>query len=84
MKLEIDSSKPTTKINIRLHNGDSITQEFNLTHTLSDIRVFVNRAAPVNGTFDLIEGFPPKPLTDESKSIQELKLQNSTITQRLT
>lgn len=82
-KFEVDSSKPTTRINIRLHNGDSITQEFNLTHTLMDIRVFVDRAAPVNGTYDLIEGFPPKPLSEDNKTIEELKIQNSTLTQRL-
>lgn len=82
-KFEVDDSKPKTRINIRLHNGDSITQEFNLTHTLMDVRTFVDRAAPVNGTFDLIEGFPPKPITGDNKTIEELRIQNSTLTQRL-
>lgn len=83
-KFEVDKSKPTTKINIRLHNGDTITQEFNLTHTLIDIRIFVGNVAPVNGTYDLIEGFPPKPIIDEFKTIKELKIEGSTLTQRLT
>ena len=83
-KFEVDKSKPTTRINIRLHTGDAIAQEFNLTHTLMDVRQFVSRAAPVNGTYDLVEGFPPKPLIDDSKTIEQLKLQNSTLTQKLT
>lgn len=81
---EVDKTQPTTRINIRLHNGDAITQEFNLTHTLNDIRIFVGQVAPVNGTYDLIEGFPPKPLTEENKTIKELKIEGSTLTQRLT
>ena len=83
-KFEVDNNQPKTRINIRFHNGETITQEFNLTHTLHDIRVFVGNTAPVNGTYDLIEGFPPKPITDDSKTIKELKIEGSTITQRLT
>ena len=81
--LDVDPNLPTTLINIRLHTGDTITQQFNTTHTLFDIRLFVSRAAPVNGTFDLIEGFPPKPLSDDTKTIDELKIKGSTLTQRL-
>ncbi len=82
-KFEVDKSSPTTIINFRLHTGDSVTQEFNLFHSVNDIMHFVSSAAPVIGTFQLIEGFPPKPLTDMNKTIQELKLQGSTLTQRL-
>lgn len=84
VKFEVDHSKPTTKINFRLHNGQTITQVFNTTHTLQDVRVFVGSVAPVNGTYDLIEGFPPKPLSGDNKTIKELKIENSTVTQKLT
>lgn len=79
----IDKAAPTTRINIRLHNGETITQEFNLSHTVDDIFGFVTQTAPVDGSFQLIEGFPPKPLTDFDKSIEQLKLQGTTLTQRL-
>ena len=82
-KFEVDDSAPKTRINIRLHNGESLVQEFNLTHTLRDIRVFVDSAAPVNGTYDLVEGFPPKPLAGDLQTIKELKIQGSTLIQRL-
>ena len=84
VNFEVNSQAPSTKINIRLHNGDSIVQEFNLTNTLNDIFTFVKRVAPVSGSFQLIEGFPPKPLTDMNKTIDELKISGSTLTQRLT
>ena len=83
IEFKVDNNSPTTKINLRLHNGQNVVQVFNLTHTVHDIRVFVNQIAPVNGTFDLIEGFPPKPLSEEKKSIKELKLEGTTISQRL-
>jgi UBX domain-containing protein 1 len=83
VKFHIDPNAPTTKINIRLHTGESITQEFNLFHSVGDIFAYVSSVAPVVGTFQLIEGFPPKPLTNMDKTIEELRLQGTTLTQRL-
>lgn len=78
----VDNSKPKTKINIRLYTGEVITQEFNLSNRVNDIRAYVNTVAPVSGSFDLVEGFPPKPLQGNG-TIEELKIQGSTIMQRL-
>jgi hypothetical protein len=61
-----------------------INQEFNLVHTLGDIRNYVNMVAPVDGDFQLIEGFPPRPATQMDKTIAELKFQGTTLIQRLT
>lgn len=79
----VDKTKPFTNINFRLYNGESLTQEFNLTHTIGDIFAFVSSVAPVSGSFQLIEGFPPKPLTDTNKTVDEAKLKGTTIIQRL-
>lgn len=83
-KIKTDYNKPTAKVNIRLHTGEVISQTFNTTNTLRDIRIFVGDYAPVNGTYDLVEGFPPKPLIDDDKTIEQLKIQGSVITQKLT
>jgi hypothetical protein len=83
VKNTINNNLPTTKINIRLHNGEMITEEFNTSSTVNDIIAFVKKVAPVTGSFQLVEGFPPKPLTDLNKSIDELKLQGTTLIQRL-
>lgn len=79
----VDNSAPSTKINIRLHTGETITQTFNLSQTVDDIFVFVSQVAPVSGSFQLVEGFPPKPISDFSKTIEQLKLQGTTLIQRL-
>jgi UBX domain-containing protein 1 len=79
----VDKSSPTTNINIRLHTGESICQEFNLYHSVADIFQFVTQVAPVMGSFQLVEGFPPKPLINMDKTIEELRLQGTSITQRL-
>jgi UBX domain-containing protein 1 len=83
VEFAVDPNSPSTNINIRLFNGEMITQSFNLTHTVNDIFAFVSSVAPVNGSFQLVEGFPPKPLTQTEKTIAELKLQGTTLIQRL-
>ena len=40
---QVDKSAEVTKINIRLHNGEIVSQEFNITHTVNDIYLFVQR-----------------------------------------
>lgn len=83
VQVHVDKNLPTCKINIRLHTGEVVSQEFNLSNTVGDIFLYVSNVAPVNGNFQLIEGFPPKPLTDMNKTIQDARLQGSMLTQRL-
>lgn len=84
VNVTIDNSQPVTKINFRIHNGQVISQTFNTSHTLRDIRIFLSNFTQVYGTFDILEGFPPRPLTDEAKSIKELKLEGTTLIQKIT
>jgi len=42
------------------------------------------RIAPINGSFELISGFPPKPLTNQNQTIQEADLLESRVTQKIT
>lgn len=79
----VDKSQPTTNINFRLYNGESLTQEFNLTHNIGDIFAFISSAAPVSGSFQLVEGFPPKPLTEMDKTIDQARIKGTTIIQKL-
>ena len=66
----VDESKPTTNIQIRFHNGQRASITVNMTHTVADIHSYVMNAAPVDGEYALISGFPPKPLSDPSKTIE--------------
>ena len=77
-----DRTKPTCKVNIRLFNGEVVNEDFNLTQTLQDVINFVQKKSGSNN-FSLLDGFPPRPLTDYNKTIKELHLEGSLLTQRI-
>ena len=74
---------PKTNIQIRFHNGERATLTVNLTHTVGDIHSYVMFAAPVEGEYQLVQGFPPKPLTDVSQTVEKAGLKNAAITQKI-
>ena len=50
-----------------------------MTHTVGDIHAFVMAAAPVEGEYSLVTGFPPKPLSDPSATLESIGLKNAMI-----
>ena len=66
----VDSSKPFTTIRFRLHNGQSATLDVNLDNTVDVLFDYVNSVAPVKGEYQLLNGFPPKPLNNKSATIE--------------
>ncbi|XP_025160026.1 NSFL1 cofactor p47 isoform X2 [Harpegnathos saltator] len=83
-ELNVDSSKPTTTIQIRLVDGSIVKAQFNLTHTVNDIRRYIITMRPQYALrdFSLLTMYPTKELT-EDKTIEEAGLQSSAIMQRL-
>ena len=79
---KVDKSKPTCKVNIRLFNGETVCEEFNLSNTVRDIMRFVENVSGSHN-FSLLDGFPPRPIVQVDKTIEELKLQGSMLTQRI-
>jgi UBX domain-containing protein 1 len=84
LTFQVDSSQPTTQIQIRLSDGQRMVAKFNHTHTVADIRQYINAAhAGMNAQpYTLQSSFPPKPLTDEAMSIKEAGLINSVVIQK--
>ena len=78
----VDRTKPTCKVNIRLFNGEVVSEDFNLTQTLQDVINFVKKKSGSN-SFSLLDGFPPRPITSYNKTIQELHLEGSLLTQKI-
>eukprot|EP00413_Alexandrium_margalefii_P045041 CAMPEP_0204604154 /NCGR_PEP_ID=MMETSP0661-20131031/57688_1 /ASSEMBLY_ACC=CAM_ASM_000606 /TAXON_ID=109239 /ORGANISM="Alexandrium margalefi, Strain AMGDE01CS-322" /LENGTH=247 /DNA_ID=CAMNT_0051615289 /DNA_START=83 /DNA_END=824 /DNA_ORIENTATION=+ len=77
--IEVDPSKPKTKIQIRFHNGEKKAQEFNETHTVGDLRSFCQQC--VGGqAMTIMGGFPPKPVTDDSLTLKEAGLAGAAVT----
>ncbi|XP_055490001.1 NSFL1 cofactor p47-like isoform X2 [Leucoraja erinacea] len=81
----VNESEPTTNVQIRLADGSRLVQKFNQTHRISDIRQFIIEHHPVFATtsFTLMTTFPNKELTDEEQTLQDAKVLNAVIVQRL-
>ena len=79
---KLDKNKPSCKIDIRLFNGTVVTANFNLNQTIRDIKNFVEKKSGCHN-FSLLEGFPPKPLTDLKKTIEQLNLKDCMLTQKI-
>ncbi len=41
--LALDASKPTTQVQIRMSDGSRLVVKLNLTHTLNDLRAYINK-----------------------------------------
>lgn len=83
-ELEVDTSKPTTTLQIRLADGSTVKAQFNLSHTVADLRRYIITMRPQYALrdFSLLTIYPTKELAEE-KTIEEAGLQNSAIMQRL-
>ncbi|KAL5512443.1 hypothetical protein ACEPAG_3435 [Sanghuangporus baumii] len=85
-KFEVDQSKPTTSIQVRLADGTRMICRVNLTHTIRDIRNFINASRPENLTrsysISTVSTFPNRVLDDDAQTIEAAKLQNSVVVQR--
>ncbi|KAG8808900.1 hypothetical protein FRC17_003717 [Serendipita sp. 399] len=81
---EVDMSAPTTSIQIRLADGTRLISRMNLTHTIGDIRGFINASRPGNSgrPYTIQTTLPVKVLDDETQTIQAAGLQNSVVVQR--
>ncbi|KAM0733095.1 NSFL1 cofactor p47 [Formica fusca] len=83
-ELNVDTSKPTTTLQIRLADGSTVKAQFNLSHTVADLRRYIITMRPQYALrdFSLLTVYPTKELA-EDKTIEEAGLQNSAIMQRL-
>ena len=73
----------TFPFQIRLSDGTRLVSKFNHTHTVGDIRNFINLSRPGAPTaYALMTTFPNKVLSDDSSSIKDAGLLNACIVQR--
>lgn len=84
-KLKVDSSSPTTTLQIRLADGTRLATQFNLFHTVADIQAYIQIARPqyANRNFMLVSSFPTRELTDVTATIESAGLKNAALMQRL-
>ncbi|RCH87516.1 hypothetical protein CU098_008886, partial [Rhizopus stolonifer] len=78
----VDASQPTTSIQIRLADGTRLIAKLNHTHTIADVRQFIESSQPTTRSYVLQTTFPVKELTDNNQTVKEAGLLNSVIVQR--
>ncbi|KAI9260925.1 hypothetical protein EDC94DRAFT_610285 [Helicostylum pulchrum] len=78
----VDESQPTTNIQIRLADGSRLIAKLNHTHTIGDIRQFIESSRPNGSPYILQTAFPVKELTDNDQTIKDAGLLNSVVMQR--
>jgi UBX domain-containing protein 1 len=79
----VDSNRPHTNIQIRLHDGTRLNATFNLDDTVKTLMQFVQAARPNVGQFQLQTSFPRKILTDATQTIEQAGLKGAVILQSL-
>lgn len=77
--VQVNADKPKSKIQIRFHDGQRKAQEFNNDQTVGDLRKFcsdVVGGAPMK----ILGGFPPKPVEDDSMTLEAAGLCGAAVT----
>mmetsp|Transcript_11446 Transcript_11446/g.32497 ORF Transcript_11446/g.32497 Transcript_11446/m.32497 type:complete len:158 (+) Transcript_11446:658-1131(+) len=76
----IDVSQPATSLQLRMADGGRMVAQFNLSHTVGDIRRFIRASRPdVVGAFRLMTAFPSHELADNSQTIEAAGLKNAVV-----
>ncbi|KAJ6452675.1 ubiquitin-related domain-containing protein [Mycena vitilis] len=83
-RFEVDGTQPTTSVQVRLADGTRIVCRMNLTHTVQDLRDFINAARPENRTRPYTIGttFPTRVLGDMGASIAAAGVGGCVVVQR--
>jgi len=83
-RFSVDQTKPTTSVQVRLADGTRLVARMNLTHSVGDLRNFINASRPENNVRPYTIGttFPNRTLEDDSLTIEAAGLRNSVIVQR--
>jgi hypothetical protein len=64
-------------VKVRLPNGKTKSVQFNDHELINDFYKYLDIVAPVQGNFQLLSGFPPKPVVlNKNNSIVELDKKN--------
>ncbi|KAI8387025.1 hypothetical protein BD560DRAFT_383525 [Blakeslea trispora] len=80
--ITVDDTQPTTNIQIRLADGSRLIARLNHTHTVADIRRFIESSQPTTRSYILQTTFPVKELKNDEQTVQEAGLLNSVVIQR--
>lgn len=79
----VDDSQPTTSIQVRLTSGKRLIVKVNRTATVSDVAAAINASGDAGeDMYVLSAGFPPRPIEDLTKTVEEAGLAGSVVNQK--
>ncbi|KAJ3225079.1 hypothetical protein HDU81_008161 [Chytriomyces hyalinus] len=81
--ISVDPNAPTTSIQIRLADGTRLVARMNHSHTVGDLRSFIQASRPGQGSFAIMTTFPNRDLTENGVSLKEAGLLNAVVVQRM-
>ncbi|KAG9081941.1 hypothetical protein FS749_007272 [Ceratobasidium sp. UAMH 11750] len=83
-RFQVDNSLPTTSIQVRLADGTRLTCRMNLTHTVGDIRNFINASTPgaASRPYTIGTTFPNRILDDDKQTVESAGIKGSVVVQR--
>ena len=67
----------------RLAPGKALAVELNQDHTVGHLRAFIGAQGAGDAPYDLLAGFPPKPLTDAAQTVGAAGLAGGAVSQKL-
>jgi thioredoxin len=79
--ITLDPAAPTSRVRVKLLNGQAVSGTFNETHTMDDLRKFVAAASGV-ATFSLCLSYPPKTLASGPVTLKDAGVLGGSILQR--
>jgi len=84
-KAGVNESNPVANIQVRLADGSRLVVKLNHSHTVADLRNYINTARPQysDTSYNLLTTFPNKEITDNSLTISGAGLVGAAVLQRL-
>lgn len=79
----LDPNAPTVSVQVRFHDGTKAAAKLNTTHTIQDLRAWIEQNKPTPSAYDILGGFPPKPLNDLTQTVQAAGLSGGVVQQKL-
>ncbi|KAF7304452.1 hypothetical protein HMN09_00847400 [Mycena chlorophos] len=83
-RFAVDQTLPMTSVQVRLADGTRIVCRMNLTHTVGDLRNFINASRPENLTraYTIGTTFPNRTLEDDSQTVEAAGVGGAVVVQR--
>ncbi|KAA8491426.1 NSFL1 cofactor p47 [Porphyridium purpureum] len=81
----VDEQLPVYSVQVRLADGRRLVARLNESHTIADLRAFVNTSDPASSAhaYDLALTFPKKVLADTSKTLKDEGLKGAVVVQTM-